>query len=156
MPRRRIREESGATLVEFAFVLPVMLFLFVGIIDFAFLFQRYQVVTNAAREGARVAVLPGYSASDVQARVNDYIAAGLGASAPTGSTAVSPCATATSFAGAPQINVVTVTVTQTDSFRFLAPIATLVGSTGSFGSVTVTGTSTMRVEDDPGITICGP
>ena len=31
-----------------------------GIIDFGFLFQRYEVVTNAAREGARVAILPGY------------------------------------------------------------------------------------------------
>ena len=31
-----------------------------GIIDFGFLFQHYEVVTNAAREGARVAILPGY------------------------------------------------------------------------------------------------
>ncbi len=32
-----------------------------GILDFGILFQRYEVITNAAREGARVAVLPGYA-----------------------------------------------------------------------------------------------
>ena len=49
-----------------------------GIIDFGFLFQRYEIVTNAAREGARIAILPGYADADVQARVNQYLtAAGL-------------------------------------------------------------------------------
>ncbi len=51
--------ERGAELVEFAFVFPTLLLVMLGIIDFGFLFQRYEVVTNAAREGARVAILPG-------------------------------------------------------------------------------------------------
>ncbi len=46
-----------------------------GIIDFGLLFQRYEAVTNAAREGARIAVLPGYAQADVQARVTQYLAA---------------------------------------------------------------------------------
>ena len=46
-----------------------------GIMDFGLLFQRYETVTNAAREGARVAVLPGYAQADVQARVTQYLAA---------------------------------------------------------------------------------
>jgi Flp pilus assembly protein TadG len=50
--------ETGAELIEFAFVLPLLLLVIVGIFDFGFLFQRYEVVTNAAREGARAAVLP--------------------------------------------------------------------------------------------------
>ena len=58
--------ERGAELVEFAFVFPTLLLVMLGIIDFGFLFQRYEVVTNAAREGARVAILPGYGDADVR------------------------------------------------------------------------------------------
>ena len=73
-PRRRFWAcERGAELVEFAFVFPTLLLVMLGIIDFGFLFQRYEVVTNAAREGARVAILPGYADADVQARVNQYL-----------------------------------------------------------------------------------
>jgi hypothetical protein len=58
--------------------MPVMLLVLMGIIDFGLLFQRYQVITNAAREGARVAILPGYTNADVTARVTQFLtAAGL-------------------------------------------------------------------------------
>ncbi len=57
--RRGWRSESGAELVELALALPLLLLVVMGIIDFGFLFQRYEVVTNAAREGARIATLPG-------------------------------------------------------------------------------------------------
>ena len=67
--------ERGAELVEFAFVFPTLLLVMLGIIDFGFLFQRYEVVTNAAHEGARVAILPGYADADVSARVDQYLAA---------------------------------------------------------------------------------
>ena len=76
--RTRCVAEDGAALIEFAIVLPLMLLVLFGTIDFGLLFQRYQVVTNAAREGARMAVLPGYSEPDVQARVDSFLmAAGL-------------------------------------------------------------------------------
>ena len=39
--------------------LPLLLLVVFGIIDFGFMFQRYEVVTNAAREGARLGVLQG-------------------------------------------------------------------------------------------------
>ena len=52
----------GAELIEFAFIFPLLLLVCLGIVDFGLLFQRYEVLTNAAREGARVAVLPGYTA----------------------------------------------------------------------------------------------
>ncbi len=58
---RLFRTDRGAALVEFALVLPLLLVIIGGIVDFGFLFQRYEVVTNAAREGARLAVLPGLS-----------------------------------------------------------------------------------------------
>jgi len=54
-------DERGAVLVEFAVTLPLLLLVLVGILDFGFVFQQYEVMTNAAREGARMAVLPGYA-----------------------------------------------------------------------------------------------
>ena len=53
--RSRIRSERGAELIEFALTLPLLLLLVLGIIEFGFLFQEYEVVTNASREGARLA-----------------------------------------------------------------------------------------------------
>ena len=41
-------------------VLPVFLLIFAGMSDFALLFKSYQTSLNAAREGARMAVLEGY------------------------------------------------------------------------------------------------
>jgi Flp pilus assembly protein TadG len=70
--------ERGAALVEFALALPLLLVVIAGIVDFGFAFQRYEVVTNAAREGARMAVLPvGYSTSEIQTRVREYVRVGL-------------------------------------------------------------------------------
>ena len=63
-------------LIEAAVALPLLLLIVLGIVDFGLLFRRYEVLTNAAREGARVAVLPGYSAVDAQDRVQQYLAAG--------------------------------------------------------------------------------
>ena len=72
---RRLACEKGAELIEFALVFPLLLLVMFGIMDFGLLFQRYETVTNAAREGARIAVLPGYAQADVQARVTQYLAA---------------------------------------------------------------------------------
>jgi len=47
------RSERGAAAVEFALVLPLLLLLVCGIIEFSFVFNRYISVTNVAREGVR-------------------------------------------------------------------------------------------------------
>jgi Flp pilus assembly protein TadG len=75
----RLRGEQGAELIEFALTMPLLLLLVLGIIEFGFLFQEYEVVTNASREGARLgAFIPsaGYAVDDVTARINDYLTAG--------------------------------------------------------------------------------
>lgn len=46
-------------MVELALVLPVLLMLFMGTVEFGRIFHSYLVITNASREGARVAVLGG-------------------------------------------------------------------------------------------------
>lgn len=47
---------KGQSLVETALMLPVILILLTGIIDFGLLFNNYLIVSNASREGARAAV----------------------------------------------------------------------------------------------------
>src|SRR5688500_8904220 len=69
----RARREDGAALVETAFVLPIMLLVSVGIFEFGRAYQTWQVITNATREGARVAVLPDYTDDSVKARVRTYL-----------------------------------------------------------------------------------
>jgi hypothetical protein len=49
--------EQGQALVEFALILPVILLLVVGMLEFARAWNLHQVMTDAAREGARRAVL---------------------------------------------------------------------------------------------------
>jgi Flp pilus assembly protein TadG len=49
----RKNPERGAVIVEFALVLPLLMFLLMGMIEFGLLFYNQQVLTNASREGAR-------------------------------------------------------------------------------------------------------
>lgn len=77
--RRFRRSESGQALVEFAMVTPLFLLMFAGMSDFALLFKSYQTSLNAAREGARIAVLQGYDDDDYarpKERAADYMVAG--------------------------------------------------------------------------------
>ncbi|MEA5453434.1 TadE family protein [Sinomonas sp. JGH33] len=59
--------ERGAVAVEFALVLPVLLVLVLGIIDFGRLFSAQQTLTYAARSGARVMVLQNSSTAAIAA-----------------------------------------------------------------------------------------
>jgi Flp pilus assembly protein TadG len=139
------RDARGQALIEMAMVLPLLLLLIAGIVDFALLFQSYEVVTNAAREGARVAVLPGYTTADVEDRVASYItAAGLPG---TPTTTVTPVTITPAGGGAP-FAAVQVAVTYTHSYTVLAPMSALFGRTFP-GSSTFTVNSTMRTEIQP-------
>lgn len=64
MKRRLKRHESGQALVEFALVLPILLALLCGIIDFGWLYYNQITLNNAAREGARYAVIHYDPATD--------------------------------------------------------------------------------------------
>lgn len=67
----------GAELVEFAIVLPVLLLLLGVVSEGAGLIRTHQVLLNAAREGVRLAVVPGELGltGDIQQRVVQYGAA---------------------------------------------------------------------------------
>jgi hypothetical protein len=51
--RFQAQKPLGQALVEFAFVLPILLLLMVAIIDFGIIFYSQMAVSNAAWEGAR-------------------------------------------------------------------------------------------------------
>ena len=57
--RKVNNRREGQAVVEFALVLPVLILIIVGIIEFGLLMNNYLVVTYAAREGARSAALGG-------------------------------------------------------------------------------------------------
>lgn len=60
-------------MVEFAIVLPLLLLLLLGIIEMGRAIMLNQIATNAAREGARQAVVPGATSANVTAAVNGYL-----------------------------------------------------------------------------------
>ena len=144
--RRRLRtSENGSALLETAFILPIMLLISAGIFEFGRAYQTYEVVTNAAREGARVAILPNASTSDVNDRVNAYLNAGS-LSPSSATVTVNQSATVTVGAGTATASIVT--VSYPFSFVVLDPIARLVNSgSNNFGSAfSLSSTSEMRNE----------
>lgn len=54
---RWVRDEGGQALVEFALITPFLLMMLIGIIEFGRAWNLHQVVTDAAREGARKAAV---------------------------------------------------------------------------------------------------
>lgn len=136
--RGRWRSERGAELIEMAVALPLLLLIVMGMVDFAFLFQRYLVLTNAAMEGARVAVLPGYSSTDAQARAIAYATTG----GVPGTVTVAALAVSLPGVGGDPWPGMQVTVTHEYEYRFIGPIAGLFG--GSYTSTTLTARSTVR------------
>jgi Flp pilus assembly protein TadG len=140
--KRKSKRDEGAELIELAIVLPVILLCFAVIVDFGFLFQRFETITNAAREGARLATLPNYTVSDVQGRIANYMAAGGLSGGPT--PYVNLTATRTLPSGQ-TITVAEVVVWYPAGMQYLGPIAGLVGG-GGHGSLMLRATSIMRAE----------
>lgn len=149
---RGLRSERGAELIEFALIFPLLLLVLLGIIDFGFLFQRYEVLTNATREGARMAVLPGYNQADVRKRVCDYLETGgipvetlTGCPDPswvnvTDDTIAVPVGT--------PLSVKRVQIAYDHNFMFIGPIVGLMG--GSWTDVkTINTEAVMRTELPP-------
>ena len=54
--RRLLKRQRAQSLVELAFVLPVLMILVFGIVDFGMGLHSWIVLTNSTREGARLAV----------------------------------------------------------------------------------------------------
>lgn len=85
---KRIKNQRGAALIETAITLPLVLLVSVAIFEFGRAYQTWQVLTNAAREGARIAVLPDYNDTQVTSTVRNYLTSGRLTNAGTASIIV--------------------------------------------------------------------
>ena len=70
-PRRTKRR--GTSAVEFAIVAPLFFMMVFGMIEVGRMVMVQQIITNAAREGARVAVVDGATSTGVTTAVNNYL-----------------------------------------------------------------------------------
>jgi Flp pilus assembly protein TadG len=134
-------DDRGQSLVEFALLVPLFLFLLIGIFEFGRAWNIYQVVVNAAREGGRVAALPiGFADEDsVSSRVDTYLSsAGLDSGTAT--------VDMEDVNGAPG-TIATVGVSYPYSFTFIGPLASLFSSSSSLGgTIMLSSTINMRNE----------
>jgi Flp pilus assembly protein TadG len=148
-------DQRGQAVIEMALTLPLLLLIVFGIIDFGFMFQRYEVVTNAAREGARLGVLPQYTAAEAQNRSLAYLRAGglNGTTRACGGAEVknTMCANLTTstvtVAGstpAKTVAQVTMVVEYDHEHSFVGPILRLFGT--SWGTIRLSAASSMRKE----------
>jgi Flp pilus assembly protein TadG len=81
---KQVHSERGAVLVEFAMMLPLLILLIIGIIDFGLILREHQILQNAAREGSRFSagprnwvnatVNPAATQDAIKQRVVDYLA----------------------------------------------------------------------------------
>lgn len=58
-----LKNQKGASAVEFALILPLLIMVIFGIIEFSLLLYNQHVITNASREGARAGVIAGLDRS---------------------------------------------------------------------------------------------
>ncbi len=124
---RLCKADKGAAAVEFALVLPILLLLVFGIVDFSLVLNTQLNLTEAAREGARAESL----GADPVFRAN-AIAPGATVSVDDACESPPPAGDET-------------TVTTTEAYEFVTPIpglSVLFGA-GFGGSVTLTGHGNM-------------
>ena len=151
--QRNDKRSSGQALAELALAIPALLLLVFGLIEFANAWRTYQVITNAAREGARRAVMANAGVIDsseagVRVVVDNVLSAGqLDAAA---ATVVFTCdgvegALCEGMRGAPE----GIRVDYPHEFLFIGPIIEIMcvdcGS-GSTGTITLSASSVMRSE----------
>jgi Flp pilus assembly protein TadG len=131
--RKSRKKRRGAAVVEFAVVAPVFITLVFGMIEYGRMVMVQQLLVNAAREGARVAILDGSTTAATQSTVTTYLS---NASVSGVTVTVSPNPPSSATYGAP------VTVTVTVPFSQVSWIPTPMFLSGK----TLTATSVMRRE----------
>ncbi len=127
--------EKGAAAVEFAILLPVLVTVLFGIIEFGFAFYTKEVLTNASREAARSGIVqaaPKPTVPEIQTVVTTYL---------TG-TGVDPATAITTVNGAGGAFPTDLTVTVTYPYAF-----TVLPNFAGIGSlITLTAQTVMRHE----------
>ncbi|MBN8210563.1 pilus assembly protein [Bacillus sp. NTK071] len=124
-----MKSEKGQSMVEFALVLPVLVMLLFGIVDFGRIFHAYITIDHASREAARVASI-GESDSKI---VSTAVTSGSSIHLSSGQVSVSPGGTKTAGSD--------VRVTITYPITFLTPVISSIS-----GPITLSSSAAMRVE----------
>jgi Flp pilus assembly protein TadG len=137
-----MKNQRGSALIETAITIPIVLLVSIAVFEFGRAYQTWQVLTNAAREGARVAIISGTTDQQVSDTVRNYLTTGrltnpgaasinINRGVPFGSTTAS-----------------SVTVNLPFSFIVLNPVARLVSSNSTAGNapLTMQAVATMRNE----------
>jgi Flp pilus assembly protein TadG len=73
MQRKQQKKRRGAVIVEMALTLPIFFMVVLGIVEFGRAMMVSQLLTNAAREGARLAILSGNTNEDVETAVTEFL-----------------------------------------------------------------------------------
>jgi Flp pilus assembly protein TadG len=127
--RSRLNDERGASAVEFAMILPLLILLVLGIAEFGRAFQVQGTLSAAAREGVRLMALQNDPAA-ARAAVRNA-ATSLDPGVTDAQIAITPATCPTLDAGTTSVRL---------TVRYPMPYLT-----GFFGnSVTLTGTGVMR------------
>lgn len=133
----RLRRKGGQATVELALILPVLVLLVVGIFEFGRAWNAHQVITDAAREGARTAAVA--DAAITRDSIETIVESALLRAALDPKKARIKL----SGIGAAMGNPVSVEVLYPYRFGFLKPI---MGWVADQGQITLGATSVMRHE----------
>lgn len=141
--RKLVRNEKAQSLVEFALILPLLLVILLGIIEFGWFFNAKITLTSAAREGVRVYAIMGseeYTNAEISNAVTDAINKATSGLLLEGGKATYIPGGPTQLAGNPEIETVNITVSGTvksltNFFNFI---------TG--GAITMKSSASMRIE----------
>ena len=149
---RRLKDERGVAMVEFALVLPLLMLVLVGIFEFGRVFNYWIDATHLANEGARWAAvnrvpgndLPTYVCSQAStAEMKSGLKVYVTFSTDGGQTFNVVDRNAVIIG-----NAVRVKVEKTSSFPLVGGMLKILGGSG-FGTIKYSGTSTMRLDQKP-------
>lgn len=137
--------ERGQAMVETAIAIPLLLVLMVGIFEVGRAYETWQVLTNAAREGARMSVTPSGTPANTTALVRQYMADGQLTASAAASVVVNKGASI-DVNGTP-VSASAVTVDYPFQFIMLQPVVRLVAPSSTVGgAITMHATAIMRNE----------
>lgn len=126
--------ERGASAVEFALLLPVLMLVLFGTIEFGMVMYSREVLTNASREGARAGIVqqtPKPTVGQIQGVVTNYLT----------NTGINPANVTVTVTGAGGVFPNNLTVSASYPYQFFAPGILMLGNT-----ITLTAQTVMRHE----------
>ena len=143
---KRGRGEEGAAAVEFALILPILVFLVLGGMDLGHRFYMQHLITNASREGARYAAkYTGTTADPTSTAVSDYVKLPAPGGLNYDAFNFDTLTVTTTYAGTFPNRIATVTVTALKHWWVLGAFR-FFGFPGFTNPQTLTATTAMNVE----------